>query len=84
MSSCKLKSLEQKLKTHNFKIETNGRMFFVNGPKYVLSWYVQNGLAVCLHVAKHDDKSDLMRDYHAGFFPKTLKSAIEYLQEVES
>lgn len=57
--------------------EPNG-MFQVKGPKYFVEWYQQNDSAVCVCIRRHDDVSDAMVDYHAGFFCRTIKSIVEY------
>lgn len=83
MHSKSLKLFVSKVKKTGLSINHghSERCFYVNGPKNVLSWYVQGDKAVCIHIAQHGDKSDAMRDYHAGFFPGSVQAAINYLLE---
>lgn len=78
----KTKSLISAIKKTGLNLkEDHNRQKFVNGPKYVLSFYDQNGGATCVHLRRHNDHSDLMTDYHAGFFSNTIKYAIQKLTE---
>lgn len=78
----KTKTLINAINKTGLKIQTGyNNQQYVNGPKYCLSFYVQEDQAVCVHIARHGDESDSMRDYHAGFFVRTIKGAIEYLLE---
>lgn len=47
----------------------------------VLSWYESpdHDRVECLHWRREDDYTDLMTDYFAGFFPRTLRQAILYI-----
>lgn len=57
------------------------RMWTAAGPKYCIEWYKQDDDAVCVSVRQHNDHSDAMVDYHAGFFARTIKSAVYWIQE---
>lgn len=61
--------------------EYSNNLQIVNGPKYCVSWYIQDNEARCVNVARHGDESDAMVDYHAGFFVNTIKSAVQWALE---
>lgn len=44
-----------------------------------LHWYKQGDGVTCLRSRRIDDHDDSYTDYHAGFFPRTLTSAVETL-----
>lgn len=69
-------------KWYNFdKREGNRRYFEAAGETHVLSWYslVDEENVDCLHCKRKREKSDMMTDYFPGWFPKTIKSAINAL-----
>lgn len=77
----KLKSLINAINKTGLEIETNGRSYYVKGPKNSLEFYIQEDKVVSLYASPNNDKDDLYTDYYCGFFPKTIKRAIEYLIE---
>lgn len=84
----KTKSLISQMEKAGFNVivpsndQTRNREYSVSTPKYYISWYNQNENVICLHVSRHNDISDPMTDYHAGFFVRTIKSAIKYAKEI--
>lgn len=77
----KHKSLISKLKKAGATIveHKEGHEFSVTMNNRELHWYKQNDNVVCLRSRHIDDLDDLYTDYYAGFFPRTIKSAIETL-----
>lgn len=80
----KIKSLESALKKAGYEIKEdkfwkNNTQYFVKSSSHVLSWYTQGDEVSSLHIRRHDDHSDIMTDYFAGWFPKTIKSALSGL-----
>lgn len=77
----KTASVLKAIKKAGFTPVQDGNQFMAVGEKYHISFFDQNGSAVCLHACRNNEKSDSMTDYHAGFFPKTISFAIECLKE---
>ena len=78
----KTKSLINALKKANLKIESNDNgQSWVKANGRVLSWYDQDGRVICLHCRRENDHTDLMTDYHAGFYVSTIKRALEYVSQ---
>jgi len=47
----------------------------------VVTWYEQGASAVCLHCGRISQPGDSMTDYFPGYFPRTIKGAIEHLRK---
>ncbi len=47
----------------------------------VVSFYDQRGTAVCVHCGRDSQPSDSMTDYFPGYFPRTIKGAVEHLRK---
>jgi hypothetical protein len=50
------------------------------GKDYQVSWFDQDGDAICVQVRRHNDKDNAMEDYTAGFFAKTVKIVTHYIK----
>lgn len=80
----KAKSLVNAIKKTGLKLDSNdNRQFYVEGPQYTLSYYIQNDYVICLHACRNGLESDPYSDYNPGFFPSTIKYAIETLTRGE-
>lgn len=55
--------------------------YFCETGRYIASWSAyDNGDVRNIHVRRTNDVSDSMRDYFAGDFFETIKSAVEYME----
>jgi hypothetical protein len=85
----KIKTLINALSKAGLKVDkiahSNTRSKYIcKNQKHVLSWYDDSYFpddATCVHIARHDDEDDLMTDYFAGSFYKTIKSVIKSMTE---
>lgn len=55
--------------------------FYTESAKRVLSWWKQDESAICVKSRRHNDEDDAMSDYSAGFFCRTIKSAVASMEE---
>lgn len=46
------------------------------GYRDIISFHDQRGEVVCINVRDKDDHGDVQRDYHAGVYVSSIKSAI--------
>jgi hypothetical protein len=82
-------SLVNKLNKAGFKIEDNGRSFYVysKNNKQVLEWHTQKSGekldVVCLKYRSVNDRNDIMTDYHAGFYVDSIKWAMDLITRGE-
>ncbi len=75
----KAKQLIRAIEKTGIKVEVNENHGEARGEKYVVSFYIQGESAICVNVRRYNDVSDMMTDYHAGFFSKTIKRTVEYI-----
>lgn len=81
----KQKSLVSQLEKAGLKVETEDNHFFCcvsKNNKRILEWYEQEGFAICLVIRRHNDISDSITDYSAGYGVSTIKHALKRLLEV--
>ncbi len=71
------------LNNAGFTIEDNGHQYFCKGAKRVVTWYKQDDSAICFNSRRHNDHHDSQSDYSAGYFCRTIKSAVNSLIESE-
>jgi hypothetical protein len=81
----KTKSLINKFKKAGYEFQQgrNSEMFIV-GKLSTISFYDQDGQAVCLSYRRNDDHTDIMTDYHAETFCHTIGMALEWFLNDEN
>lgn len=75
------KRLVNAMKKAGLEVIVTENRCVVNGPENQVTWYIQNERAICVYVRDHNMHDDLMADYHAGFFARTIKRAVECAAE---
>ncbi len=73
----KTKTTLKRLEKYGKVEKNNNGQYYIFSDTHVLSFYDQGGEVVCLHVKGKEDETDSMTDYFPGFFPKSLRYAIE-------
>ncbi len=59
---------------------TNYR-FIAKSKTHVCSWWRKEGNVQSLSLHRLNDQDDIQSDYHCGWFPKTIKSAVLAMQD---
>ncbi len=80
-----ISSLRSRIEKAGFTIEDTERKFdtahrAVSGD-CVVTWYQQDERVQCLHCGRTSQPGDSMTDYFPGFFPRTIKGAVEHLRK---
>jgi hypothetical protein len=82
-----VKSLIRSLEKAGFKVERNPKFesqYVCYGNLYICSFFQNGGgllNAVAVNVRRIVDEHDSMSDYHAGFYPRNIKTVVEYLKK---
>lgn len=80
----KIKSLENAIKKAGYTINQsrfNNNFYIVKGQYNTVSYYHQDDIAVCVKIQANGTQDDAMSDMFYGFFAKTIKEVIKYLNE---
>lgn len=77
----KHKSILNAINKLGLKIQVNDNgQHWVDHNGRTLSWYVQGESAICVHMCRSNEGSDIYTDYFPGSFTRTLKVAINYIR----
>jgi hypothetical protein len=65
------------LKVNNIPHSKTG--FYVETAMRIVSWWKQDDSAICVKSRRPNDEDDCQSDYSAGYFCRTIKSAVASL-----